>query len=204
MPGQHPHRLREPEYCGRRQYSLTISTFERAAVFHDDETVNVVRSQILRASSLQGFVVSAYCFMPDHLHLFVSAQAEESNALRFIALAKQLSGFWYKSRFHRQLWQRSTWDRVVRSGDTPRILMRYVLLNPVRAGLVSAAMDYPFSGSEVYGREDLIELCRDGWMCRFARRGDVERAAGLKPSGSTNEPPRACGAAGQACGAAGL
>jgi len=137
-----------------------LSTSERALLFVDEEVVDGVRSQILRASAAERFAISAYCFMPDHLHLFVSAQAADSNALRFIASAKQLSGYWYKTRFRRRLWQRSTWDRIVRSGDASQTLMRYILLNPVRAGLVAAAMDYPFTGSEVHSREELVEWCR--------------------------------------------
>lgn len=99
--------------------------------------------------------------MPDHVHLVVSAEHEESDALRFIALAKQLSGYWFKTRFRRRLWQKSMWDRIVGSGEAFRTAISYVILNPVRAGLVLDAMDYPFIGSEVYSREDLIELCRE-------------------------------------------
>jgi hypothetical protein len=35
--------------------------------------------------------------------------------------------------------------------------VRYIINNPVRAGLVADVRDYPFWGSSVYSREALLE-----------------------------------------------
>ena len=37
-------------------------------------------------------------------------------------------------------------------------MVRYILNNPVHAGLVATALDYPFSGSMLYSRKRLAEI----------------------------------------------
>ncbi len=99
--------------------------------------------------------------MPDHVHLLVAGEAQTSNAARFIALAKQLSGYHYKMTRGRVLWQKFAWDRVLRSNDDELTVIRYLLLNPVRAGIAAAPLDYPYSGSMVHSREALMDAFRD-------------------------------------------
>jgi len=106
-------------------------------------------------------VVLSHCFMPDHVHLLVAGQAETSDANAFIARAKQLSGYWFKAAWHEVLWQKSSWDRILRSEEDTLTVVRYILLNPVRACLVRAPLDYPHSGSDVYSREDPMDAFRD-------------------------------------------
>ena len=44
-------------------------------------------------------------------------------------------------------------------------MARYILENPVRAGLVARIQDYPFSGSKRYTLEQILEAIQmqDGW-----------------------------------------
>jgi hypothetical protein len=50
----------------------------------------------------------------------------------------------WKRGWRGKLWQRSFMDRVSRRRDDPRVIAEYVIGNPVRAGLVGVAEDYPF------------------------------------------------------------
>jgi len=45
------------------------------------------------------------------------------------------------------LWQRSFFDRALRREETVEAVALYIFNNPVRAGLVRRAADYPLSGS---------------------------------------------------------
>ena len=49
-------------------------------------------------------------------------------------------------------WQTSFWDHFVRRDEDLRSVIEYVLDNPVRAGLVAARQDFPFSGSPIFDR----------------------------------------------------
>jgi putative transposase len=149
--------LKTFDYLGPHRYFLTFCTFERRARFTTAASVRLVRTQILRACSDERMAVFADCYMPDHVHLLVQGQAEHSDCRRFISRAKQLSGFAYQQAYRQRLWQRYFHERVLRSDDDTLSVARYILENPVRAGLVQRAQDYPFSGSGVYSVRDILE-----------------------------------------------
>ena len=49
-------------------------------------------------------------------------------------------------RLQRTLWQRSFFDHVLRSNESYSEKWNYVRDNPVRAGLVANAADWPYAG----------------------------------------------------------
>ena len=110
----------------------------------------------LSGSFLASRKVVAYCFMPDHLHLLVEGQADDSDCKRFIARSKQYSGFYLQQRFGTRLWQRYGFERVLRENEPTFVVARYILENPVRVGLAAAIEEYPFVGSFVYTLQELI------------------------------------------------
>jgi putative transposase len=121
------------------------------------EVVECVWSQILRAADEQSFVVVAYCFMPDHLHLMVEGHSGTSDLKQFISRAKQYSGFHYSKRFNERLWQRYGFERVLRPEETTATVVRYILENPLRAGLARSVQEYPFLGSGLYTLAELVD-----------------------------------------------
>ncbi|MBI3050571.1 MAG: transposase [Acidobacteria bacterium] len=167
FPGR-PEHLKTFDYIGLHRYFLTFCTFERRRLFVTAEAVDSVRTQFLRAGNDEPFAVLAYCFMPDHLHLLVQEQSDDSDCRQFIARAKQLSGFHYKKQFEDPLWQRYGFERTLRSEEATLSVARYILENPVRAGLVSRVQDYPFLGSDVYSIEEILEAVqmKSGWYNR--------------------------------------
>ncbi len=96
--------------------------------------------------------------MPDHLHLLVEGETSVSNLITFVHQLKQLTEFLHRRRNHRRLWQQGYYEHVVRNGEATLVVARYILANPVRAGLVHEPRDYPFSGSLVLDREQLEDL----------------------------------------------
>ncbi len=100
--------------------------------------------------------------MPDHVHLLVEGEREDSDLKRFIRGAKQYSGFYLSRRRREMLWQRFGHERVLRDEEATRTVARYVIANPVRSGLVTVPEDYEFWGSLVYSREALLEYIRAG------------------------------------------
>jgi putative transposase len=147
------------DYIGRHSYLLTFVTFVRNVIFTDVAPVNLVWAPILRASAEKQFEVLVYMFMPDHAHLVVVGQADDSDLKAFAKLAKQYSGYYYVRAYPgRKLWQHGGNDHIVRN-DVERLdKIRYVLNNPVAAGLVTKLEDYSFFGSQRWTREELIAL----------------------------------------------
>jgi REP element-mobilizing transposase RayT len=139
-------------------YSLTWCCERRERVFTQQDRVDLVREQVLRACRESEFEVVADCFMPDHVHKLVRGRSPTANGRQFIHLAKQYSGFYFKRTFKQRLWQRYGHDRFVRNDGDVKTIVQYVIENPVRAGLVTSVEHYPFIGSHIYTREELI-----GW-----------------------------------------
>ena len=160
-----PEHLPGFSYIGCHRYSLTFCTKDRKRLFVSDAVVDLVLSQISRAAIECEFAVLAYCFMPDHVHLLVEGRAEHSDCKQFIARAKQYSGFYYSKAFNEPLWQRYSFEHVVRDSEQSTTIARYILQNPLRAGLATNLADYPFVGSLVWSMPELLEwMMTDGFV----------------------------------------
>ena len=95
--------------------------------------------------------------MPDHAHLLVEGLSESSDLRRFAKLAKQRSGGVFARRSDELLWQEGFYDRVLRESDDIEGVARYIIGNPVRAGLVASPAEYPHIGSDVWPLDQLLE-----------------------------------------------
>jgi putative transposase len=157
MRPRYPPHLPHFSYRGFHRYFLTWCCDGRALRFVTVEPINLVRSQIVRAAEPSGMAIVAWCYMPDHLHLLVEGTRPDADALRFINAAKQGSGFQFSRRFGDRLWQRYGHERVLRGDEDTRTVVRYLIENPVRAGLATDVRQYPHIGSQLWDREELIE-----------------------------------------------
>jgi REP-associated tyrosine transposase len=176
-------RWRAFNYIGRYRYFLTFATHDRRPVFMDSAIVERTLSQILKSAAGHQFAITAYCFMPDHVHLLVAGRADNADLQRFVKSAKQTSGYIYCQATGAQLWQPSYYDHVLRDDESSLFVIAYILRNPVVAGLVNRCEEYCFLGSPDLGLENLFTMLREGlgpnWETRpgiCARRG----MAGLK------------------------
>ena len=95
--------------------------------------------------------------MPDHAHMLVEGLGDDSDFKRFAKMAKQRSGGLYARKHHARLWQEGYHERVLREEDDARDLARYIVNNPVRAGLVENPEEYPFVGSDTWTMTELLE-----------------------------------------------
>jgi REP element-mobilizing transposase RayT len=95
--------------------------------------------------------------MPDHLHLLVEGKAHDSSCRQFAARCQRYSGFLYSRQFGASLWQRTCAERVLRDREQAYSVARYILENPIRAGLAATVDEYPFLGSLLYSRAELID-----------------------------------------------
>src|SRR5215211_1046793 len=152
-----PRRLDGFSYVGPAQYFLTFCTFERLPVLKDSHLRDQALRQFRLAASVEAFVILAYCLMPDHVHLLVEGTSDCSDFRRFAKMAKQRAGAAYARHSGRPLWQKGYFERVLRPHDNPKSIARYIVENPVRAGLATNPLDYPHVGSDVWGLQALIE-----------------------------------------------
>jgi putative transposase len=158
VPYFYPKHLQDFSYLGRHSYSLAFSTEQRASLLREPTVVDLVACQFRRASREKGFVIAVHCIMPDHAHLIVDGQRDESDCRAFIKAAKQYSAYYYKQAHSRQLWQRYGYERILRNAMERALTIRYLLANPVRAGIVADPRRFSGLGSEMNTIEELMQI----------------------------------------------
>jgi REP element-mobilizing transposase RayT len=107
------------------------------------QVADAVWTALMAERDLKHIDVLAACLMPDHLH--VVARPGERAIGQWLALFKSYTtGLIRNAGGPRFIWQPSYYDRLVRNelelGDT----LRYVIHNPVVAGLVERPEDWPW------------------------------------------------------------
>ena len=150
-----PARLSGFDYLGPHRYFLTCCCARRQRFFEDAGTVGSTLAQFLRSSDEMGFAVRAYCFMPDHVHLLVEGTRDDADLCAFVKLSRQRSALVHGNRSRDRLWQPGYFERVLRSDEDSVAVARYILFNPVRAGLVRQPSEYAFLGTTLAAIEDL-------------------------------------------------
>jgi putative transposase len=108
-----------------------------------------VHSVLIRSGEVgaeRGYGLGRYVIMPDHIHLFVRGTIDFKlgtwiGGLKRVVAAAVTGG--------RGIWQRGFFDHVIRNGESYSEKWNYVRENPVRAGLVANADDWPFQGEIV-------------------------------------------------------
>ena len=138
-------RLATFDYTGAYAYSITVNTVAKHRAFTRSGVVQECVDALVEAASKHGFVVHAYCFMPDHLHFLIEG-SESSSLASMMKRFKQLSSYRYKRRTGHSLWQRSYYDHVLRQEEDRNIVAEYIWNNPVQAALVASPEAYAFSG----------------------------------------------------------
>ena len=105
-----------------------------------------------------GNAVWAYCLLPNHAHLVVVPQTADALRLGIGEAHRRYSRrINFREGWRGHLWQSRFASYVM---DEPHLLaaVRYVELNPVRAGLVQRAEDWPWSSAAAHlaGRDDTL------------------------------------------------
>ncbi|AOE78536.1 transposase [Pseudomonas lurida] len=138
------HRLRigrvsEPN----RIYLITTNTQERVPIFSDFHLGRLVVWQF-RLAQHQGLANSlAWVVMPDHFHWLVQLQKGSLGDLICQVKSKSTRSVNGATGRKGKLWQTSFHDHALRKEDDLVKMARYVVANPLRAGLVSRIGNYP-------------------------------------------------------------
>lgn len=113
--------------------------------------------QFLKDAVAYRFVITAYVIMRDHSHWLIEGLADDSALCPFVKMAKQRTGYAFRQQTGRALWQSSYYDMVIRDDAQKWNVIRYIVENPVRAGIVSSPADYPLWGSGTTSRAEILE-----------------------------------------------
>ena len=120
-------------------YLITCATAGRAPFFQNDLTARHLCRTFRHSDKLGASHTWCYMVMPDHMHWLFSLQGgySLSQTVKMVkSRASRLAGI--------PLWQRGFHDHALRADKDLLPTARYVIANPLRAGLVARVGDYPY------------------------------------------------------------
>ncbi len=126
-------------------YLITAVTRHRKPLFNDFATGCAAARCFDDASILRDTRMLAWVLMPDHAHWLIQlGEVDVLDAL--VNRLKSASARAANRMSHRNgaLWARAFHDHALRAEEDLLRSARYVIANPVRAGLVQRVGDYPF------------------------------------------------------------
>lgn len=159
-------------------YHVTLRGNAGQAIFFDNR--DRTRFYFLLQEGIERFRhrIHAFCLMSNHIHLAIQVadiplsriiQNLSFRYTRWINWRQSRSGHLFQGRY----------KAVLVDADSYLLeLIRYIHLNPVRAGIVKEPQEYPWSGHRAYlGREVIPWLTTDWVLSQFSKRESLARSA---------------------------
>jgi putative transposase len=146
----HPSRNSCPEevLSSARVFFVTTNTSMSRRLLQSERNATLL-IDVLRSNVAAGrFQLEDFVIMPDHIHLLITLQGDMT-----LEKAMQLikGGFSYRLKrefgYLGEVWQRGFSDVRIRDGQSFSQHHAYIVQNPVKAGLVDSAEDWPYCHS---------------------------------------------------------
>lgn len=129
-----------------QSYFVTTVCHQRRRHFEKWDTASAFCRKFHSAELWKDSMLLCWVLMPDHLHFMVDLGEEESLS----ALLRRVKAI--TSRTVRRVgcdingpvWMSGFHERLMRDGLNREAAARYIIANPIRAGLVKSCRDYPY------------------------------------------------------------
>lgn len=126
-----------------RIYLLTCVVHLRQPVFSDWRLGRLVVDQFRQAEKDLLVTSLAWVVMPDHFHWLVQLHHGTLAELMCRIKSRSSRSLNRVGRCSDRLWQRGYHDRALRRDEDVKTVARYIVMNPLRAGLVTRLGEYP-------------------------------------------------------------
>lgn len=146
----------------------------REKIFSNEGNYHFLRRRIKRYLPDYKIALAAYCLMPNHYHFLVREDVTGDKSRFFQRLFNSYTqAYNCQQRRTGTLFESRMKVKVVEDDAYAYRLIRYIHLNPVRAGLVSDALDWEFSSHAEWLGHIGLQLCHEQQLRTvFARKTD--------------------------------
>ena len=133
---------------------LIVRGINRQVIFHTDSDRIMFHRCLCGYVEKLGIDVHAYVLMPNHVHLLATGLTLRSISRLFAGLGrKYVSYFNYVYKRTGTLWEGRFRSFPVQSERYLFTCQRYIEMNPVRAGIVNAPAEFPWSSHRFYAED---------------------------------------------------
>lgn len=138
-------------------YHIMLRGINRQRIFMDDEDYRRFQQTLSDCKQLSEFQLFAWCLMPNHVHLLIRVQKEPLD--RILRRIGSRFVWWYNLKYERigHLFQDRYRSEPVEDDAYFLTVLRYILQNPMKAGLEDTPGNWPWSSFTCYsGGEDFL------------------------------------------------
>lgn len=131
-------------------YHVMMRGINKECIYQDNEDFNRFINILEQVKSISKFELYCYCLMDNHLHILLKELEEPIS--KIIKRIGTRYAYWYNKKYNRvgHLFQDRYKSECVETDKYFLVVMRYILNNPVNAGIVKRAKDYCWSSSREY------------------------------------------------------
>ena len=131
-------------------YHVMLRGVNRQAIFEEDEDRFRFLNTVSRCREVSGFSLHAFVLMSNHIHLLIETGSEPLDVI-FKRIGTSYA-VWYNRKYQRagHLFQDRFRSESVETDQYYMTVLRYILQNPVKAGMVSHPGDYRWSSYLAY------------------------------------------------------
>ena len=159
-------------------YHVILRGNHRQPVFDQPGDRDQWEGIVAEALLAHGATLHAYCWMTNHVHMVVQVQSAPLGRVVHRRASRFARCFQRRLATTGHLFERRHLAFLVQTDPYLLTLTRYIHWNPVRAGIVAAAEDYPWSSHRQYlGLREQPWLATDRILGTFSDERDCARQA---------------------------
>jgi REP element-mobilizing transposase RayT len=151
-----PRRARKKSESGI--YHAILRGINKQTIFEDEEDYNKFKQVLQDCKRISGYYLFAYCLMGNHVHLLIKEEKEDLNII-FKRIGSRYV-YWYNNKYQRtgHLFQDRYKSEPVDNDLYFLSVLRYILQNPVKAGLCDDPASFQWSNYSAYaGKTDFTD-----------------------------------------------
>ena len=131
-------------------YHIMLRGINRQQIFFDKEDYRVFENILRHYKSICDYRLYAYCIMGNHIHLLI-----QTGSVPLEKIFKHIGSafvYWYNCKYERvgHLFQDRYRSEAVLNEQYYLTVLRYILRNPVKAGICRHPAEYPYSSGYEY------------------------------------------------------
>ncbi|MCM2303120.1 MAG: transposase [Elusimicrobia bacterium] len=139
-------------------YHVMAKGVDGRTIFVDDHDRRFFLETLERICADSGAEIFAYCLMGNHFHLAIQVSRIPLSAIMQRLLTGYVTAFNFRHNRTGHLFQARYRSKHCLDDAHLAVVIRYIHENPVQAGLVTRACDWPWSSAGDYEADDTTEV----------------------------------------------
>ncbi|SFD78813.1 REP-associated tyrosine transposase [Pseudoalteromonas denitrificans] len=126
-----------------QEYLITSVTHNRKPIFKNFNLARILVNEFKNQQEQNNATWLSWIIMPDHFHILISLQESDLKHLMMSIKGRSARDINKMINHRGEIWQKGFYDRALRHEDDRKNIARYIVANPLRAGLVKHIGEYP-------------------------------------------------------------